>query len=112
VTNASFHLIAKKYLRDFGNYNPDTEQISKVESLLNNSFVKCRIFFHDQLTKQEINCLMLAAHGKTSQETAALLNISKDTVESHRKEIRRKLQSSSMAHAVYQGIRYGHLKDV
>lgn len=111
MKNSFFNIMAKKYLRELGNYDPQPEHFSKMESLLENTFIERRIHLEDRLTSKEKICLLLAAHGKTSIQTAIILNISKDTVESHRKEIRRKLGCNSMAHAVYQGVRYGYVQN-
>jgi len=108
---STFSFLAKKLLKNLNILTPTNDQVSKMEDLLANSCVQSRILFDNKLTSQEKVCLLLAAQGKTAQQTADLLNISKETVESHRKEIRRKLDSHSMAHAVYQGIRYGFIKD-
>jgi DNA-binding CsgD family transcriptional regulator len=62
-----------------------------------------------QLTEREICCLLLAANGMTTGQTAELLGIRPSTVETHRKGIKKKLASNSMAQAVYQGIKYGYM---
>lgn len=59
-----------------------------------------------KLTKKEFYCLLLAACGMTSLETAEVLEIAKDTVESHRKKFRQKLNCKNTAHAVFQAICY------
>ena len=102
--------LAKKFLKDLNILSPTDIQIDKVTDLLKNNSIQAQVLFDHKLTHQENACLLLAAYGKTSHTTAALLNVSKETIETHRKEIRRKLECSSMAQAVYQGIRYGLLK--
>ncbi|HEV2614170.1 MAG TPA: helix-turn-helix transcriptional regulator [Gammaproteobacteria bacterium] len=58
-----------------------------------------------RLAKKEISCLYWAAQGKSSEETAILLHLSKNTVETYRKRIKTKLNCRNMAHAVHKGIR-------
>lgn len=62
-----------------------------------------------ELTEREISCLVLAANGMTTEETADLLGIKASTVETYRKGIKRKLASNSMAQAVYQGMKFGYM---
>ena len=54
-------------------------------------------------------CLFLAAKGKTSSETADFFETKRSTVESHRKEVLRKLSCRSIGQPIYEGIRYGYL---
>jgi DNA-binding CsgD family transcriptional regulator len=61
------------------------------------------------LTEREKNCLYWSALGKTSRETAKLLQIQTGTVEQHRKKIKRKLQCKSMAEAVFKGMQMGYV---
>jgi DNA-binding CsgD family transcriptional regulator len=61
------------------------------------------------LSEREKSCLLLAANGMTTEQTAELLGIKASTVETHRKGIKKKLASNSMAQAVYQGIKYGYM---
>jgi DNA-binding CsgD family transcriptional regulator len=63
----------------------------------------------NSLTQRQKICLIYAAKGMTSVETANTLGLKTSTVESHRKEIKRKLSCVTMAQAVYEGIRLGHL---
>jgi LuxR family transcriptional regulator, quorum-sensing system regulator LasR len=74
-------------------------------------------FFHDQakkvlghkkeegsdpLTLREKECLFWAAEGKTSSETATILNISERTVTFHLNNVVKKLNVSSRQHAIGQ----------
>lgn len=104
--------LAKDYLAFFGNNNPSDDQVIKMTKLLINVFVNSQVLLDSRLSKAESTCLLLAAYGNTSIETAKILNISKTTVESHRKEIKRKLGCNTIAHAVYLGVRYGYIKYV
>jgi len=62
-----------------------------------------------KLTEREVQCLYWAAHGKSSEETAMILKIKKSTVEDYRKHIKQKLNCSSMAHAIYEGVKRGYI---
>lgn len=104
--------LAKDFLAYFGNMDPSFNQIQKMSNLLINVFIRSQLVFDTKLSKTESTCLLLAAQGNTSIETAKILRISKATVETHRKEVKRKLGCSSIAHAVYLGIRYGYVKYV
>jgi DNA-binding CsgD family transcriptional regulator len=71
--------------------------------------IERKLFFDNQLTQQEINCLLLVAKGKTAKETAKLLNVQVSTVQTHHKSIKHKLSCTTIAQAVFEGIRYGYL---
>jgi DNA-binding NarL/FixJ family response regulator len=62
---------------------------------------------HPSLTPREGEVLQLLAEGKTTKETAALLNISVKTVETHRRQIMVKLQLTSLAELTRYAIREG-----
>lgn len=107
-TISPFNYLAIGLLESLGNSNPTQQQIILIEDLLSMVTIKHKFNFTAKLNGKEIACLYWAAHGKSSKETAALLHINQSTVESHRKEIKRKLGCSSMTQAVFQGIRYGY----
>jgi two-component system, NarL family, response regulator DevR len=65
------------------------------------------IIFHNKLSETECNCLLLAAKGKTIQQTAYLLSVKQSTVTTLRKRALNKLGCRSMAHAVFMGLYYG-----
>jgi DNA-binding CsgD family transcriptional regulator len=73
------------------------------------SIIKRSYKAEQQLTKREVECLYWAAHGKSSDETAIILKIKKNTVEDYRKNIKQKLNCSSMAHAIYEGVKRGYI---
>jgi len=100
--------LALRLLKHFGNSVPTSQEVIDMKNLLSNITIQASVVLDKRLTPQETHCLLLAAHGKTSNQTAKLLNIGIETVRDYRKEIRRKLGCSTMAHAVYQGIRYGY----
>lgn len=97
-------------LESLGNTCPTSKQLELMESLLTQVVVTQRFRFDERLSPREALCLFWAAKGKTSQQTATLLNISSATVESHRKQIKRKLGCMSLTQAVFEGIRWGYLQ--
>lgn len=103
--------LAIELLAHLDNAHPTSKQVELMQSLLNNVSICHPVTFDKRLTEREITCLFLAVLGKTSQETAELLNLGSATVESHRKAIKRKLNCYSLAHAVFVGIRYGYLNN-
>ena len=111
MKKSSYHCLAKAMLVHLGNGSPSSIHIKNMINLLVNVFIDNQMVTSKRLSKTETYCLLLAAHGNTSEESANILKIGKSTVETHRKEARRKLGCSSMAQAVYQGIRYGYVKN-
>lgn len=63
----------------------------------------------NKLTEREIECLYWAAHGKSSEETASILKIKKTTIDEHKRNIKKKLNSSNLAQAVYEAIKRGYI---
>lgn len=61
----------------------------------------------DLLSKREKEVLYLLAEGKTSKEIADILHISKDTVDSHRKNLLRKTGSAGTVELINKTIREG-----
>lgn len=53
-----------------------------------------------RLTQREAEILTWAAHGKSAWDTGQILSISENTVRFHLKQIRHKLNSSSLTHSV------------
>lgn len=102
--------LAKKVLSDLGNSKPDKHQIRIIKKLISTVSIEYQVLADHRLSEQEANCLLLAAKGMTSQESAALLNITANTVETHRKKIKTKLACNSIAQAVYEGFRLGYVK--
>jgi PAS domain S-box-containing protein len=65
-----------------------------VESNLNEitaPFLEKMVLKHSRLTHAEVQVIDLIRRGKTSKEIAALLNVSKHTIDAHRNNIRSKL---------------------
>lgn len=71
-------------------------------SVTNNGLVK--------LTKRECQVLVEFAHGHTNIEVAEILGLSEHTIGDHAKAIFKKLQVTSRAHAVLEGIAMGLIK--
>jgi DNA-binding CsgD family transcriptional regulator len=59
------------------------------------------------LSPRECECLSWTAHGKTAKETAALLDLSVETVRVYLKRAIRKLDAANGAHAVARGFQLG-----
>lgn len=64
----------------------------------------------EQLTNREQTILLQLAQGKSNKEVAALLDISVRTVETHRKNIKRKLGISSTAGLTRYALEHGVLQ--
>lgn len=101
--------LAIELLQNLGNAKPLRRHIDLMDSILGQITTQQTLAFDKRLTSREISCLYLAARGKTSVATARLLNISTSTVESHRKQIKRKLNCLNLTQAVFEGIRWGYL---
>jgi DNA-binding CsgD family transcriptional regulator len=58
-----------------------------------------------KLTPREKECLYWVAQGKSSEETALILNIKTPTVDTYRKQIKEKLNCITIAQAVYKAMK-------
>lgn len=96
-------------LKQLGNNKPTQRQINLAKQLLTTAVILQPLSFAKQLSEQERNCLLLAAKGMTSAQTASLLKIKKTTVETHRRKVLRKLSCNTLTQAVYQGICFGQI---
>lgn len=96
-----------RVLAELGNDHPKPHQLRLIEELLLQTNFQHSIFFHNKLSEGERNCLLLAAKGKTIQQTAYLLAVKNSTVTTLRKRALNKLKCRSMAHAVFIGMHYG-----
>ena len=67
---------------------------------------------NSELTDRETSCLVLAAKGMTSEETANLLGVKSSTVETYRRNIKQKLSCNTLAQAVFEGLRLGYITQV
>lgn len=108
-TDERLTILAGKLLEQITNTKMQRKRIDIIKTLLSTATIKHSLEFDSKLTHQEMVCLFYAAKGKTSSETATLLGIKKSTIESHRKEIKRKLDCQTMAQAVFEGVRYAYI---
>ncbi|MCF6775697.1 helix-turn-helix transcriptional regulator [Thiotrichales bacterium 19X7-9] len=61
----------------------------------------------DQLSNSELSVLYWSAKGKTSEEIASILYLSKNTVDTYRRNLINKLNVSNITQAVYVAISLG-----
>lgn len=106
----SLSCLSVKLLYQLGNQKPTRKQMDLMENLVAHTVLERRIGFDGQLTGCEIKGLYLAAKGMTSGEAAELLGVKTSTIESHRKEIKRKLVCRTLAQAVFEGVRLGYME--
>ena len=104
--------LAKELLIMLGNAKPSRQQMDLAKRLVSKMTIDCLITFDSRLTLREISCLYLAAFGKTAEETAELLCIKSSTVDTHRREIKRKLHCDNIGEAIFKGIRYGYVSPI
>lgn len=109
MKNRKFKSLAKSFLNELGNSSPNGDHLTKMESIITNFAFLRKFEFDNKLSAREVHCLILAAQGKTTPEIAELLKIKEPTVNTHRREILRKLNCKTMAHAVFQSMRYNIL---
>lgn len=95
-------------LKILGNPQPSEDQVTLIGSLISCIVMDATWVFPSQLTEREMSCLMLAAKGMSSSETAKVLGIKSSTVETYREKIKRKLDCKTIAHAVFKGMQYGY----
>lgn len=93
--------MVKPYLEKLNNGRLDARQkiyLSILKSALNDvvsPFTRHLSICHLNLTPKEIEVANLVKYGKTTKEIADMLNLSSRTVESHRKNLRKKLNITS-----------------
>ena len=103
--------VIKKLLLKLGNKSPSHKQIKLAETLFLQTSITRELSFNHQLSSREVCCLLLASLGKRVKETATILEVMPSTVETWHKNIKYKLESETMAQAVYKGITYGYLQE-
>lgn len=102
--------LSSSLLKKLGNTKPTSKQINLLASVLTKIFVSQEIQFSQALTEREISCLFWAAMGKTSKETACVLGIHHYTVQTHRREAKKKLGCKSTAEAIFKGMQFGYVR--
>jgi DNA-binding CsgD family transcriptional regulator len=102
--------LAVDLLERFGNQAPTQQQIDLMERVLSNVALEGKVLFHADLTEREKECLYLAATGLSAPQTAEVLSLTTATINSHRYNLKRKLECDTMSQAVYKGIRHGYVK--
>lgn len=102
------NFMATEIINQFEVYQPSQKQISAIESFISLMISQGR-FTDEKLSERERSCLYLAAQGKSSRETAGILHISMSTVETYRNNIKQKLNSRNITHAVLQGMMCGEV---
>jgi DNA-binding CsgD family transcriptional regulator len=110
IDSPFFKVFAKNYLNYFGNSNPTAKQVSEMQALLSNTWIKQPIGFDLQLTEQEKQCLYLSAQGKGLKEIAAFLKVSLRRVTQYRQSIFEKLECRNISSAIILGLRFGVIK--
>jgi len=66
-----------------------------------------RVSNGNHLSEREREVITLVADGYTAQEIADKLFVSLDTVETHKRNVIKKLEASNAAHAVAKAVREG-----
>lgn len=69
-----------------------------------------RVSYRAKLSERELETLNFVSYGFTSPEIARELNLSRETIETHRKNIIRKLKASNIVEAVAYSIRHKIIK--
>ncbi|MEM1244475.1 MAG: helix-turn-helix transcriptional regulator [Pseudomonadota bacterium] len=100
---------AIELLAQLDNLEPTEAEIAKVEKLLNLLFLKRQMIFHSKLGLSEVKCLHYAALGKTSKETAQIMALDINAIESLRRRIKHKLRSPNLLNAITRGMELGYL---
>lgn len=96
-------------LKKLGNERPTQDEIELAESLLLRATINYKMIFHRKLTHRESSCLLLAAKGRTIEETANIMNVKPSTVKTWRNNVINKLGCTSIAQAVFEGISFGYV---
>jgi DNA-binding CsgD family transcriptional regulator len=109
LKNDNLDYIAVKILKKLGIKTPQVNQIILVKSLFLRTATIQELTFDNQLTSREVACLLLAAKGQTSAQTADVLGLSVPSVETYRTRIKRKLKAANLVQALFEGIRLGEI---
>jgi DNA-binding NarL/FixJ family response regulator len=109
LNNKNYNPLTTQVLEQLGNIRPSKEHIELVETLLLRSNLNSKLVFHKKLTQRESGCLLLAAKGRTIEETAKIMKVKPSTVKTWRKQVINKLDCASMTQAIYEGISFGYI---
>jgi DNA-binding CsgD family transcriptional regulator len=96
-------------LKKLGNDRPTRKQLHLASTLLRGVSIPFQVLFHPRLSEREKSCLLLAAKGKTAQQSADILDVKSTTIRTWHKKIKQKLACKTITQAVYEAIRYGYL---
>lgn len=110
IDSPFFKTFAKSYLAYLGNNRPTPKQLTEMQALLSNAWIRQPICFDLRLTVQEKQCLYLSAQGKGLKEISAFLNVSIRRVVQLRQSIFQKLNCKNITSAIIVGIRFGEIK--
>lgn len=102
-------LLTRDFLKKLGNAEPCQNHLEIAEILFLQEPLNRQLSFRSRLTENEVFCLFLAAKGYSASKTAKLMITKLSTVNSYRKEIKRKLKCCNMTQAVYDGICFGYI---
>lgn len=103
-----YKALAELSLFKKGIKHPSPLQIQLETLFLSHEYINSSTFSGD-LSRQEINCLFLAAHGVEIEETASFLNIKEDSVNKIRSNIFQKLNAKNITHSVFKSNKAGIL---
>ena len=110
INSPFFKVFAKNYLDYLGNSNPTAQQLSEIQALLSNAWIRQPISFDLRLSEQEKQCLYLSAQGKGLKEIAAFLQVSIRRITQYRQSIFQKLECGNITSAIIVGLRFGIIK--
>jgi DNA-binding CsgD family transcriptional regulator len=103
------HDLKIQILKKLEIHNPKKKQIELVSTLLLGITLPFQLVLHPKLSNREKSCLLLAAKGKTAQQTADLLDVKSSTIRTWHKKIKKKLECQTLAQAVFEAMRYGYI---
>lgn len=110
-SSPTLHAIAIRFLTQLDIHQPTIKQVHAMENVLSEiGMVIFKPLVNKRLSKQETICLGWIAQGKSRRQIAQLMEVKIDTVKSYQDRLRNKLDCSTLAQAVYEGMRFGFLK--
>jgi DNA-binding CsgD family transcriptional regulator len=96
-------------LKALGRRKPTPKQVELANQLFSTVTIRQQILFNKLLTRAERRCLLLSAKGFKTSGIANLLNTKTSTIQTHRKNILRKLSCGTSEQAVFSGIQLGYI---